>query len=50
MSYCGNGNDCIVECDMVLLCHSGIKVKQVLVTLRINEQFPFCGNVKESLG
>ncbi len=50
VSYCGNGNYCIVECDMVLLYHSGIKVKQVLVALKINEQFPFCGNVKERLG
>lgn len=47
MSSCRSGNDCIVECDMVWLYHSGGKVKQVLVTLKINERFPFCGNVKK---
>lgn len=49
MSSCRNGNDCTVECDTVWSYHSRIKVKQVFVTLKINKQLPFCGNVKESM-
>lgn len=41
------GNDCIV--DTVWSYHSRIKVRQGFVTLKINEQVPFCGNVNESL-